>query len=77
MRPGYRSVRIAHAAIVSAGLVFVFAAGIRLQAVASLQGAARPSVTIQKPKPRTVAGGGCRILSDGTFSGDCGTAPSR
>jgi len=29
-------------------------------------------VTIEKPKPRTVTGGGCRILSDGTFSGSWG-----
>jgi len=31
---------------------------------------ARPhsSVTVEKPKPRTVEGGSCRILSDGTFS---------
>ena len=72
MRLRHRSIRIAHAGIVSAGVAFVLAAGIRVQAVASLQGAAQPSVTIQKPKPRTVAGGGCRLLSDGTFSGTWG-----
>lgn len=27
------------------------------------------SVTVEKPKPRTVTGGSCRTLSDGTFSG--------
>jgi hypothetical protein len=31
--------------------------------------AAQPSATIEKPKARTVTSGGCRILSDGTFSG--------
>jgi hypothetical protein len=31
--------------------------------------AAQPNVTIEKPKARTVTSGGCRILSDGTFSG--------
>jgi hypothetical protein len=34
--------------------------------------AAQPSVTIEKPKARTVASGGCRVLSDGTFSGTWG-----
>ena len=30
---------------------------------------AQPTVTIEKPKPRTVTGGFCRIVSDGTLSG--------
>lgn len=30
---------------------------------------ATPTVTIEEPKARTVTGGGCRILSDATFSG--------
>lgn len=46
-----------------------------LVAVATIAAAAAgPSVTIEKPKARTVAGGGCRILSDGTFSGSWGPA---
>lgn len=34
--------------------------------------AAQPNVTIEKPKATTVTGGGCRVLSDGTFSGTWG-----
>lgn len=34
--------------------------------------APQPTVTIQKPKPRTVNGGGCRLTSAGTFSGTWG-----
>jgi hypothetical protein len=39
---------------------------------AMLHAAAQPNATIEKPKPRTVTVGGCRILSDGTFSGTWG-----
>lgn len=41
---------------------------------ATVTTAAAPTVTIEKPKARTVTGGGCRILSDGTFSGTWGPA---
>jgi hypothetical protein len=37
-----------------------------------LYAAAQPNATIEKPKGRTVTVGGCRILSDGTFSGTWG-----
>ncbi|HWX53847.1 MAG TPA: hypothetical protein VN176_04570 [Verrucomicrobiae bacterium] len=36
--------------------------------------ASQPTVTIDKPKSRTVTGGACRILSDDTFSGNWGPA---
>jgi hypothetical protein len=45
-----------------------------LAAVGSLDAAAPPSATIEKPKARTVTTGGCRILGDGTFSGNWGPA---
>ncbi|MGE5323229.1 MAG: hypothetical protein ACM3SW_10220 [Actinomycetota bacterium] len=32
----------------------------------------QPTATIVKPKPRTVTGGFCRILTTGTFSGNWG-----
>ena len=35
----------------------------------SVGAVAEPTVTIEKPKPRVVTGGGCRMVSDGTFSG--------
>jgi hypothetical protein len=38
----------------------------------TLNAASPPTATIEKPKSRTVATGGCRILSDGTFSGTWG-----
>ncbi len=38
----------------------------------SPKNAAKASATIDKPKPRTETVGGCRILSDGTFSGAWG-----
>lgn len=41
---------------------------ITLMASASPQ----PTATIDKPKPRTVTGGFCRILSSNTFSGNFG-----
>jgi hypothetical protein len=34
-----------------------------------------PTVTIEKPKPLTVTGGLCRILSNDTFSGNWGPSP--
>jgi hypothetical protein len=34
--------------------------------------APQPTATIDKPKPRTVTGGFCRILSNNTFSGNWG-----
>ena len=34
--------------------------------------APQPTATIDKPKPRTVTGGFCRILSNNTFSGNFG-----
>jgi hypothetical protein len=37
--------------------------------VISMGAVAQPTVTIEKPKPRTVTGGFCRIVSDGTLSG--------
>jgi hypothetical protein len=40
--------------------------------VAATLAAASPTATIEKPKKRTVTEGGCRILSDGTFSGSWG-----
>jgi len=43
-----------------------------LLAAGSLGPASPPTATIEKPKPRTVTTGGCRILSDGTFSGTWG-----
>jgi hypothetical protein len=48
------------------------AASILSGALTILYAAAQPTVTIEKPKARTVTGGGCRILSDGTFSGTWG-----
>jgi hypothetical protein len=51
--------RLAAASIVSGALAFLYAA-------------APPNVVIEKPKARTVTGGGCRILSGGTFSGTWG-----
>jgi hypothetical protein len=41
-------------------------------AVMALDAAPPPTATIEKPKSRTVTTGGCRILSDGTFSGTWG-----
>lgn len=49
-------------------------AGALLVAWAAVAAAADATVTIEKPKPRSVTGGGCRILSDGTFSGTWGPA---
>jgi hypothetical protein len=44
-----------------------------LLAGAGLSAAAEPTVTIEKPKARTVTGGFCKILSDGaTFTGNWG-----
>ena len=44
-----------------------------VQALVTIHAAAAPpSATIEKPRPRTVMTGGCRILSDGTFSGSWG-----
>jgi hypothetical protein len=56
---GLDSKRVAAASIVSGMLAIFYAA-------------AQPSATIEKPKARTVTFGGCRILSDGTFSGTWG-----
>jgi hypothetical protein len=50
----------------------VAAASIVSVMLAILYAAAQPSATIEKPKARTVTVGGCRILSDGTFSGTWG-----
>jgi hypothetical protein len=52
--------RLAAASIISGALAFLYAAR-------------QPSVVIEKPKARTVTGGGCRILSDSTFSGTWGS----
>ena len=38
-------------------------------AALTVRAAAPATATIEKPKPRTVTTGHCRILSDGTFSG--------
>jgi hypothetical protein len=54
--------------MLKAGLPIVFVQ----TAALSILAAAPPSATIEKPKPRTVTTGGCRILSDGTFSGSWG-----
>jgi hypothetical protein len=51
--------RLAAASIVSGVLTILYAAG-------------QPNAVIEKPKARTVTAGGCRILSDGTFSGTWG-----
>jgi hypothetical protein len=48
------------------------AAALTLAAILRAGAAGQPSVTIEKPKPRTVTGGSCRILSDGTLSGNWG-----
>ena len=40
----------------------------------AIHAAGVPTAIIEKPKPRTVTTGGCRILSDGTFSGTWGPA---
>jgi hypothetical protein len=40
-----------------------------LGSVVSIAAVPPPSVTLEKPRPLTVTGGGCRILSDDTFSG--------
>jgi len=37
-----------------------------------LYAAGQPTAVIEKPKPRTVTTGGCRILSNSTFSGTWG-----
>jgi hypothetical protein len=39
---------------------------------AVLAGDAQPSVTVEKPNARTVTGGSCTILNDGTLSGRWG-----
>ena len=44
----------------------------RSKAAAANGGASAPRATIVKPKARTVTGGGCRVLSDKTFSGTWG-----
>ena len=51
--------RLAASSIVSGVLTILYAAG-------------QPNAVIEKPKARTVTAGGCRILSDGTFSGTWG-----
>jgi hypothetical protein len=53
---GFDLKRMAAASIVSGTFAILYAA-------------AQPNATIEKPKARTVTVGGCRILSDGTFSG--------
>jgi hypothetical protein len=50
----------------------VAAASIVASTVSMLCAAAQPQATIEKPKARTVTGGFCRILSDGTFSAGWG-----
>jgi hypothetical protein len=48
-------------------------AGMAIAIVASVSASSsQPTVTIEKPKPRTVTGGFCRIVSDGTLSGNWG-----
>lgn len=49
--------------------LFTVAVILFLFAVAGLQAASDPAVTIEKPKARTTTGGFCRIVSDGTLSG--------
>jgi len=43
-------------------------------AALSVHAAAPPTAIIEKPKPRTVTTGSCKILSDGTLSGTWGPA---
>jgi hypothetical protein len=43
-------------------------------AALAVHAAAPPTAIIEKPKPRTVTTGSCRILSDGTLSGTWGPA---
>jgi hypothetical protein len=48
--------------------------GAVLAAALVAHAAAPPTAVIEKPKPRTVTTGGCRLLGDGTFSGTWGPA---
>jgi hypothetical protein len=43
-------------------------------AALSVHAAAPPTAIIEKPKPRTVTTGSCKIVSDGTLSGTWGPA---
>ena len=45
---------------------------IMLATFAITSAAPQPSVTIEKPKARTVNGGGCRLTTGGTFGGTWG-----
>jgi|SRR5262252_6269180 len=45
-----------------------------LGAALAVHAAAPPTAVIEKPRPRTVTTGSCRILNDGTFSGTWGPA---
>src|SRR5215471_4380859 len=45
-----------------------------LSAAFAVHAAAPPTAIIEKPRPRTVTTGSCRILNDGTFSGSWGPA---
>ena len=50
-------------------------AGLAIVGVAyTVSAAAPPTAVIEKPRPRTVTTGSCRILGDGTFSGTWGPA---
>jgi hypothetical protein len=50
-------------------------AGLEIAGAAhTVSAAAPPTAVIEKPRPRTVTTGSCRILSDGTFSGTWGPA---
>jgi len=53
-------------ALAAAATAFALCLGARSASAQALRPHA--SVTIEKPKSRTVDGGSCRILSDGTFS---------
>lgn len=48
------------------------AAVITIAILVSMSTASQPTATIVKPKSRTVTGGFCRILSDGTFTANWG-----
>lgn len=48
------------------------AAVVTIATVVSTSASSPPTVTIEKPKALTVTGGACRIVSDGTVSGNWG-----
>ena len=53
-------------------LGLLVAAALTIATLVSANAAPQPAVTIEKPRPVTVTGGFCRIVSDGTLSGNWG-----